>query len=198
MQQRIITVTVMQKLLERLANSENLAAEMSPSQFATTCRQICSSGFEPDRKDAKNFLEIFCRFCWELEDEQRPCFELMAELFKRSRGNVKMYLVSALMEHSIVYNDFVFLADELMQSLSISEQEKIKIYPLGWTVDDSFSYITEGEFLYRQLHGMPCFHNDSEKYFRPSCINDFKCFEVMLKMMSISKQPTYLYLRGWH
>lgn len=184
-----------------------LLKHLQPRQFADYCQQLHQENVLLNKQSALNLLEVFCKMYWQLEELQTPCYDLVADLWRKSEKPAKMQLIPVLMRLSIVCNNFVFLAQELLNSLPQEQQKTLKLYMPGWTNQDEYSDITIAEYRYRLKHGLPCDKEEvnfpidenrvyrSEHHTRPSCVNDFKCFETMLAILYQTEQKC-LFMTG--
>lgn len=185
-----------------------LLKHLQPHQFADYCQQLLKSGAVLNKQSALNLLEVFCKMYWRLEELQKPCFDLVTQLWCKCEIPAKMQLIPVLMRLSIVCNNLVFLARELINSLSKEQQKSLKLYMPGWTNQDEYSDITIAEYRYRLKHGLPCDRDEvnlqidenrvyhSVNHTRPSCVNDFKCFEAMLEILYQTEQECYFMTGG--
>lgn len=184
-----------------------LLKHLQPWQFADYCQQLQKADDVLDAQSALNLLEVFCKMYWRLEELQKPCYDLVADLWRKTDEVAKMQLIPVLMHLSIVCNNFVFLAQELLDSLSKEQQKALKLYMPGWTNQDEYSDITIAEYRYRLKHGLPCDRDEvnlqidenrvyhSVNHTRPSCVNDFKCFYAMLEILYQTEQEC-LFMTG--
>ena len=188
-------------------NGSWLLKHLQPRQFADYCQQLHRKNILLDAQSALNLLEVFCKMYWRLEEWQKPCYDLVTDLWRKTDEVAKMQLIPVLMHLSIVCNNFVFLAQELLDSLSKEQQKALKLYMPGWTNQDEYSDITIAEYRYRLKHGLPCNKEEikfpidenrvyhSEHYTRPSCINDLMCFRSMLDILYQAEQKC-LFMTG--
>ncbi|MBQ8677426.1 MAG: hypothetical protein IJ529_03020 [Alphaproteobacteria bacterium] len=195
-----------QQLLHKLAGCPQLQHNLQPHQFADLCRQLKRSDEVLDTQAAQELLDLFCHFYWQLDELQKSCFEDVCSIWLNASRAAWIKIIPQLMSKSKVCNNLVFLAQMLIEELTLAERKTLdNVYMPYWTQDDEYTSITVEEYAYRQAKGLKCWVYKypqmkngvvTKDYRRPSCVNDFKCFEAMLQVSYLSEQKTYFYLSG--
>ena len=196
----------MKQILHALVKYPLLLRNLQPHQLADFCQQLCEENEVLDEQSALELLTVFCRKYWQFDTLQASCYENFCALVRQSTQTAKIALIPELMAQSIVCNNMVFLAKELIENLSLEERKQLKtIYLPSWTRDDEYSSICEDEFIYRQSKGLKCWKEEDNiseivnriYYRRPSCFNDFQCYYAMLDVIMASEQQAIIYSPGW-
>ena len=178
---------------------KKLLDSLQPDQVADFCKQLQESNEILNTTSAVSLLNLFCNKCWELDSLQQSCYENISAVLKRCSVDTRITLVPLLIKNSIIYNDFVFLANELSKSFTKSEWKQLDtISVVSWTYDDEFTVITEQEYNYRQQKNLKCWYHtyafesgNHKSYRRPFNVNDIKCFKASLHIAHMSGQEIF-------
>lgn len=146
--------------------------------------------------DIEILLTYFCEICWGLENEQQECYEKLRDFMRSLPPHLVMRFIPNLINKSKNFPKLVYLAEEMFNDLQDFEKKTIKIPMIDWTIDDSYTYICQGEYLYRIRQGLKAWQNGAG-YARPSKALDFICFEKVIDMIIVSGSSTLMYLPGW-
>ena len=180
---------------------------LQPQQFADFCRQLKTNGTVLDAQDAQAFLDLFCKFYWQLDTLQKSCYDDICSVWINASKDAWIKTIPQLVKQSDVCNDLIFLAQILLEELGPEDIKAMdKVYPIYWTKDDEYTSISAEEYAYRQTKGLKSWIYEyqpmpngvvTKDFRRPSCINDFKCFEVMIKILLLAKQNVIFFMSGY-
>lgn len=149
-----------------------------------------------DSKSIENLLKCFCRISWWLDNEQLDCFERLKQFVLLQDQTIKREQKTQLINMSKDYPRLILLAEEMFNSLPAEIQKSIKIPMIYWTMDDSYTSISENEYKHRLAYGKKAWIV-ADDYRRPSQPIDFICYEKVLDMICRSGQSTLIYCPGW-
>ena len=184
---------------------EEMAAWQTPAKLAEVCHELRFNETVLFQDDALKLLDVFCNKYWELEEQQETAFDDFCALCKKGSLEARVALIPELMNQSIVCNDFVFLAKELLEVLSDKEKKDIDIYFPNWTKSDTYTVISAAEYHYRQIHGLKCWKQvnifegkpcGTPYPCRPMSIHDFDCFYCMMEVALLTGNEAITYLPG--
>ncbi len=161
----------------------------TPEQFRDFVCKLTEQGEVLTQGEALRLLEVFSSRYWDLNDLQSGCYEEVSNLFKNSPKETKMALIPELMKNSIICNDMVFLAQDLMFELSSNEQMSLDVKPGEWTTDYERTTISKAEFDYRQKNGLKCWietENGTSLFCRPQSDEDGRTLSAMLNVLCLA------------
>lgn len=184
---------------------EEMAFWQTPSKLAEVCHELRFNETVLFQDDALKLLDVFCNKYWELEEQQETAFDDFCALCKKGSLEARVALIPELMNQSIVCNDFVFLAKDLLEVLSADEKKGLKIYIPRWTMTSDYTVISKAECNYRREKGQKCekranlFEGKqiSTFYCRPATNHDIiECFYCIMEVALLSGEVNYMFLPG--
>ena len=184
---------------------EEMAFWQTPAKLAEVCHELRFNETVLFQDDALKLLDVFCNKYWELEEQQKTAFDDFCTLCKKGSLEARVALIPKLMYQSIVCNDFVFLAKELLEVLSDKEKKDIDIYFPNWTKSDTYTVISAAEYHYCQIHGLKCWKQvnifegkpcGTPYPCRPMIIHDLDCFYCMMEVSSLAGKNVITLLYG--
>lgn len=149
-----------------------------------------------DAKSIESLLNYFCEISWWLENEQLECFGQLKQFMLTLDNLIKKEQIPKLINMSKNYPRLILLSEEMFNSLPPEIQKSIEIPMIYWTMDDSYTSISENEYKHRLAYGKKAWITRND-YRRPSQPIDFVCYEKVLKMILLSGKPTFIYCPGW-
>ena len=123
-------------------------------------------------------VEIFAKAYWDSDKaiSAKPLHNLLLSLEK----NKQTQMIPKLIEKSMSYPPYVFWAKEMLDKLDDLEKHQLELPNLGWTSNTDYTIVSAAEMAYRQRYNLRCV----DKCSRPCQIEDLKCFEIWLSMVS--------------
>lgn len=184
-----------------------LQSGQTPAKVTDVCHELCLKNSSLSKDDVLKLFEAFCENYWGFAEQQAEVFANFCTVIKNSSLEARIFIIPELMSKSIICNDFVFLAKEVLDTLPAHEKKKIDIYIPGWTKDDEYTVISDAEYQYRQTHGLKCWKQVNIFDGKPCCKpypcrpvteHDIQCFYCMLEISYLLPKSvvTYLYLHG--
>ena len=138
-------------------------------------------------------LDTFCNFCWIVEQQSREeLYSIIVQSFSDLPQEDKKRIIPKLEKASYKYNPLIILAYNLLTAIPKWERDEIHLYGIGWTYDDNHTLISQEEYRWRYAHNFRC-RKEGTVCTRPSCINDFICFEKSLKMLSMTNSHSLVF-----
>ena len=182
-----------------------LQSGQTPAEVADVCHELRLKNSSLSKDDVLKLFEAFCENYWGFAEQQPEVFANFCTVIKNSSLEARIFIIPELMSKSIICNDFVFLAKELLEPLTPTEKKDIKIYFPGWTSDSTYTVTSDAEYQYRQTHGLKCWKQVNifdgkpccEPYpCRPMSLHDAECFYCMMNISLMLPKPAYIFLHG--
>jgi len=182
-----------------------LQSGQTPAKAADVCHELRLKNSSLSKDDVLKLFEAFCENYWGFAEQQAEVFANFCTVIKNSSLEARIFIIPELMSKSIICNDFVFLAKELLEPLTPTEKKGIDIYFPNWTKDDKYTVISDAEYQYRQTHGLKCWKQVNifdgkpccEPYpCRPMTLDDLKCFYCMMEVSKLLEKSIITYLHG--
>ena len=170
--------------------------KMTPEECLNYLKDI-KKGTEAKHFDtnvAKSLVDWFISVCWQLEDFQNECFSRLVNISLMMPHKTKFDLIPYLVEKSINYQEFMFLARRLFSDFSEEEQKTMKIPPITWSNTDDYTFISQNEYKWRQKNGLPCGIRGNNNYTRPVTTLDLECFYVSLELTYDSNTSALIFV----
>ncbi len=136
----------------------------------------------------QELLTEFCNTCWNFEVEtQQQKYDILSASFKNLSVKEKLDIIPLLVDACHIYRQFIFLAENIFETLNTDEQHSLTI-PMVFPTDTDVCNITRNEYLWRIKHNLPCFSKEN-KFFCPSSFEDLMGFKTNLTMVIASGTP---------
>lgn len=144
--------------------------------------------------NAKQLIDWFVDICWQLENLQNECFSRLVDIVLKMPEETRFVLVPYLIERSLYYSQFVFLAKRLFSDFSPFKQRQMKIEIITWTRSDDYTRISQNEYNWRIKQGLPCWALGKNRYGRPMTTLDLECFYVSMELVYATGKETNIYI----